>query len=81
MAVKVTVNSIPTTRVSINTEKRDTIRTVGIVPALTSIVTTSLDSLTDVNASDADNNEVLVYDASTQKYVVKELPIVNGGTF
>ena len=77
MAVRVTVNSIPKTRVSINSEKRDTIRTVGIgiVPS------TRLSDLTDVEASDPDNNETLVYDATSGKYVVKELPIVNGGTF
>ena len=77
MAVRVTVNSVPKTRVSINSEKRDTIRTVGIgiVPS------TTLEDLTDVDASSPDNNDTLVYDASSGKYVVKELPVVNGGTF
>jgi hypothetical protein len=77
MAVRVTVNSVPKTRVSINSEKRDTIRTVGIgiVPD------TRLSDLTDVNASSPDNNDTLVYDTASGKYVVRELPIVNGGTF
>ena len=77
MAVRVTVNSIPKTRVSINSEKRDTIRTVGIgiVPS------TRLSDLTDVDASNSNNNETLVYDSASGKYVIKELPVVNGGTF
>jgi hypothetical protein len=40
-----------------------------------------LSLLTDVDASDADNNEVLVYDETLNKYVVKIIPAVDGGTF
>jgi hypothetical protein len=40
-----------------------------------------LSLLTDVDASDADNNEVLVYDETLNKYVVKTIPAVDGGTF
>lgn len=67
-------------RVIINKQNRSTIRSVGIAPK----VTPGIDQLTqlkDVDASDADNNETLVYDEVSGKYVVKELPIVNGGTF
>jgi hypothetical protein len=74
MVVRVTVNSIPKTRISINNEKRDTIRTIGVA-------TKRLSDLTDVDASDPNNNETLVYDATSGKYVVRELPVVNGGTF
>ncbi len=74
MVVRVTVNSIPKTRVSINNEKRDTIRTIGVA-------TKRLSDLTDVDASDPNNNETLVYDATSGRYVIKELPVVNGGTF
>lgn len=42
---------------------------------------TQLVNLTDVDASDVDNNETLVYDDVSGKFVVKELPIINGGTF
>ena len=42
---------------------------------------TSLVNLTDVDATSVDNNETLVYDQGSGKFVVKELPIVNGGTF
>lgn len=78
MAVKVTVNSIPKTRISINSGKRDTIRTVGVAPVVS---VTRLSDLTDVDASDPNNNETLVYDSASGRYVVKELPTVNGGTF
>lgn len=42
---------------------------------------TQLVNLTDVDASDIDNNETLVYDDVSGKFVVKEIPIINGGTF
>lgn len=78
MSIRVTVNSVPKNRVSINTRKIETVRSVGIAP---SQADRYLATLLDVDASDPDNNETLVYDAATGKYVVKELPIVNGGTF
>lgn len=37
--------------------------------------------LRDVDASDVDNNETLVYDEGSGKFVVREIPIINGGTF
>lgn len=79
MAIRVTVNSVPKNRISINNQSRESIRTVGIAPDVSAL--TTLDSLSDVDASDPDNNETLVYDAQTGKYVVKELPSVDGGTF
>lgn len=78
MSIRVTVNSVPKNRVSINTRKIETVRSVGIAPSQSERY---LATLLDVDASDPDNNETLVYDAATGKYVVKELPIVNGGTF
>lgn len=41
----------------------------------------SFRQLTDVDASDADNNETVVFDETTNKFVVKTLPKVQGGTF
>lgn len=79
MAIRVTVNSVPKNRISINNQSRESIRTVGIAPDFSAL--TTLDSLSDVDASDPDNNETLVYDAQTGKYVVKELPSIDGGTF
>ena len=77
MAIKVVVNSASSNRVSINNQQREMIRTVGVTPT----VSDRLSGLIDVDANDADNNETLVYDASTGKYVVKEIPIINGGDF
>jgi hypothetical protein len=37
--------------------------------------------LKDVDASDVDNNETLVYDEGSGKFIVREIPIINGGTF
>ena len=79
MAVKVTVNSVSPNRVSINNQQRTTIRTVGILPTLA--LANRLVSLLDVDATSLDNNETLVYDEATEKFVVKELPNINGGTF
>lgn len=67
----------PQIRVSINSQQQKTVRTVGIASASTN----KLESLTDVDASDSDNNETLVYDATSGKYVIKTLPSVDGGTF
>lgn len=67
-------------RVSINNQQRTTIRTVGVAgPDVTSA--NRLADLLDVDASDPNENETLVYDEFLRKYVVKTLPIVDGGTF
>lgn len=77
MATKVVVRSSAPNRISINNQQSKTVRTVAIASASTN----KLESLTDVDASDPDNNETLVYDASSGKYVIKQLPVVDGGTF
>ena len=76
MAVKVTVNSVSPNRVSINNQQRTTIRSVGLANP-----ETRLENLSDVDASDPDNNEILVYDETLNKYVIKILPNLDGGTF
>ena len=78
MAIKAIINTTGKNRVSISGSKRTEVKTVGISPATP---TYYLESLLDVDASDSDNNETLVYDADSGKYVVKVLPVVNGGTF
>ena len=78
MGVKVFVNSTNTSRVSINAQKRSTVRTI----ALASISqNTTFASLLDVDASDPVNNETVVYNSTTQKYEVKILPVVDGGSY
>ena len=76
--IKATVRTTGINRVSINKQSRDVIRTVGIAPVATY---NTLGGLSDVDASDPDNNETLVYDAASGKYVLKELPAINGGNF
>lgn len=80
MAVKVTVNSVSPNRVSINNQQRTTIRTVGLA-APDVVIIDKLENLTDVDATDPDNNEILVYDETLNKYVIKILPKLDGGTF
>jgi signal recognition particle GTPase len=75
MAIKAIINSTGKNRVSIDTQKRVEVKT-ALVPAVN-----KLTQLIDVDASDSDNNETLVYDADSGKYVIKVLPIINGGTF
>jgi hypothetical protein len=79
MAVKATVISTPKNRVSINNPQRAEIRTVGITPSTTLV--NSLRGLSDVNATSLANNNTVVYDSASDKFVVKELPVLNGGTF
>lgn len=77
MSTKVVVRSSSPNRISINSQQQKTVRTVGIAAASTN----RLANLTDVDVSDSDNNETLVYDAASGKYVIKTLPSVDGGTF
>lgn len=76
MGFKVLVNSAPKNRVSINNQQRETVRAVNLMSQYN-----ELEKLLDVDASDPDNNETLVYDQASGKYVIKTLPVVNGGTF
>ena len=77
MGTKVLINSTSPNRVSINNQQRTTIKTV----ALPATQVQKLTDLTDIDASDADNNETLVYDSTLNKYVIKTLPGIDGGTF
>jgi hypothetical protein len=78
MGIKVLVNSAPKNRVSINNQSRDTIRTVGVG---VSSGATMLSELTDVQLIDLQNDDTLVYDDASGKFVNKKLPVLNGGTF
>jgi hypothetical protein len=80
MGIKAYISSTGGSRVSINNQQRQTVRTVGVQADTSSLIGT-LAALTDVDATDPNNNEVLVYDEASGKYVIKELPVINGGTF
>lgn len=76
MAVKVTVVSPGKNRISINKQDKATVRTVTL-----SSFPDQLSELKDVDMSDADTNETLVYDETSAKFIVKPLPNLDGGTF
>lgn len=66
----INVSSAPKNRIQINNVG------AGGVSAIDTVV-----ELRDVDASDVDNNETLVYDDASSKFVVKTLPVVDGGSF
>ena len=41
----------------------------------------TLVELKDVDATDVNNNETVVYDEVSGKFVIKTIPIISGGTF
>ena len=81
MSVKVVVNSIPKYRVSIDNQNQKIIRTVGVGGDVLISGVDQLVELTDVDASSLDEGETVVYEANTGTFVIKTLPIVDGGTF
>lgn len=82
MATRVLITTPPGNRVVVNAQRQKVIRSVGLAPSGTQIESsTQLRDLTDVNATSLDNNDTLVYDSSTDKFIVKVLPDINGGDF
>ena len=79
MAIKVTLVSDNKSRVSINSPDRKYIKTVAIAPEGSNEKV--LGDLDNVDATNPDNNEILVYDEASGKYIIKTLPVVDGGSF
>lgn len=77
---KITVNTQPGNRISV-TLPRESVKTVYTGGVTGAAGASYLSQLRDVDTSAVANNETLVYDDTKGKYVIKELPIVNGGTF
>lgn len=77
MAIRATINSVPKTRVSINKQERETVKVVGINPTNVN----QLRNLADVNATKLNDGSSVVYDQASDKFVVEELPRLNGGNF
>ena len=82
MAINVVVNTNNASTVQVKPTK--TVASVAFAPS--SNIT--LGSLTNVDASDPDDGEALVFDASTNTFIVKEITIdsnnitnINGGAF
>ena len=78
MSIKITPKQ-NIVNVTTTPKNRITINTGGGGGGLSSIDT--LVELRDVDASILANNETVVYDQVSGKFVVKVLPIINGGTF
>lgn len=80
---KITVITQPKNRILINNSQRSQIKSVNVVGASTTGASgvVNFSELHDVDASSVDNNETVVYDEVSGKFVVKEIPIINGGTF
>lgn len=76
MAIKATINTTSGNRVSISDQQRTVIRTVGLSGAIN-----NLGDLNDVIVSDRDEGESLVWDEILQKFVIKNIPVLDGGTF
>ena len=66
MSIKVTVKPRKAVVSSVN---------IGPKPSIT------LGQITNVDATSPDDGEILVYDANTNSYIVKTLPIIAGGSF
>lgn len=80
---KITINTQSANRISINTpQKQDiiSVKSTGFNGAGANGYN-RLVELIDVDATDLDTNETLVYDVTTGKFVVSTLPIIDGGIF
>lgn len=85
MAITVRVNSLTGTTVAVKSQDSYRVRTIGITPAGTvehNITgANNLVELQDVNSSSLDDNDTLVYDENSDTFIIKELPVLKGGTF
>lgn len=84
MGTKVTVHTRPGNRIVVSSpSSSQQVKSVNIIGAtdIGSAGISRLSELRDVDSTNVNNNETLVYDEASGKYVVKELPIINGGTF
>lgn len=75
MSFKATINTTGINHVSINKQQQNIVRTVTLSPE------TTLRGLHDVDATTILNNDTVVYDSSSDKFVVRNILLVDGGTF
>ena len=79
MSFKATINTTGINHVSINKQQQNIVRTVTLSPE--TITINSLRGLHDVDATTILNNDTVVYDSSSDKFVVRNILLVDGGTF
>lgn len=73
------VRTQPKNRISINNQQRGAVRYISAAGA--GAGAKRLVDLQDVDATHLADNETLVYDEASGKFVVEVLPIISGGTF
>lgn len=77
--VKAIINTTGINRVSVNKTDQTIARTVTLNPQVLS--SNFLRSLNDVDSSSLSDNDTIVYDATSDKFVTRNLPFIDGGTF
>lgn len=70
---------INTVKVSVNPGNTQRVKTFNYLPSPTDVVISQATDVEILNA--ANNNSVLTYDSTIQKFVVQNIPRLNGGTF
>lgn len=80
MGIRAVINSSTSTRISINNQQRQTVRSV-ISPINAGGSATKLTDLTDVQTVQLVDNATVVYDSIDQNFKIKPLPSIEGGTF
>lgn len=69
MAIRATISSVPKNRITINNLSGQGAATI------------EFRNLKDVNATNLTDGNAVVYDKTSDKFVVEELPRLNGGSF
>ena len=76
---KVTIGTTRTVNVRVNTSPASKVRTIGYSPSSSNF---AVSNATDVIFENTENNlSVLTYDDNIDKFVVQNVPRLNGGTF
>ena len=70
---------INTVKVSVNPGNTQRVKSFNYLPNPTDVVIANAVDVEILNA--ANNNSVLTYDSRVQKFVVQNIPRLNGGTF
>lgn len=81
MTSRITINSSGTGRLTVRTTPKNRISINNMAGAGQGTGAQYLTQLRDVDATELANNNTLVYDAVSGKFVVEDLPIINGGEF
>lgn len=82
MSDKITVVTTPKNRISINTPQSGSIKVIsGAGGGGGGVGIRHFADLLDVDATNVQANNTVVYDAASGKYKVEELPVINGGEF